>query len=186
MMRRELILVLLFVVGCSSSSTNELKDFYERAKSRDLTILSDLTLKPRGVNEDGSYKIHKMQYNRKKGEPLTIPVFDEETSKEEWLDSTVFDIREFATLKGMNQESAYLEVKAFSDSVLSLYNYLKVISIESYPHLGDFNVFQVNSTVQAIYIEDTSKVYNSSWKTFFKGAKPDAKYWYHRNKEMKN
>jgi len=181
-----LILVLLFTVACSNNASTELGSFYKKAEGRDLTIFYNLTLKPRGVNKDGSYRVHKIQYNRKDGEPLTIPVFDESTSKEQWLDSSFFEIREFIELKEMNTESPYLEAKAFSDSVVSLYNYLEVISIESYPHVGEFIIFQINSTEQAIYIADTSKVYNSSWKDFFRNTKPDKENWYHRNKEIKN
>ena len=185
-MNRLTVLMLLMAMSCSGTADQDLESFYERAERRDLSILFGLALKPRGTNEDGSYRVHKIQYNQKDKEPLTIPVFDDEISKNEWLDSALFDIEEFALSKNLDQENFYSEVEAFSDSVIALYDSLGVITIESYPHLGEFIVFQVNSTEQAIYVKDTSKVHHSSWVKFFKKTEPDRENWYHRKKELRN
>lgn len=179
-----MIFILLIVMTCSNPAEKEFHSFYERAEKRDLSILFGLTLKPRGTNEDGSYKVQKIQYNQRNEEPLIIPVFDDETSEKEWLDSALFDIKEFALSKQLDQENFYSEVKSFSDSIVDLYGYLGVISIESYPHLGEFIIFQVNSTDQAVYIKDTSRVNHPSWIKFFKETSPDRKNWYYRKKEL--
>lgn len=181
-MSRSLVFVLLLSMACSKKESQRLQTFYERTEGRDLSILFGLTLKPRGINEDGTYKVHKIQYNRKEMEPLTIPVFDDKVSKEEWVDSSLFQIKEFAKLRGINKQRAFLKVKAFSDSVISLYNDLGVVSVESYPHLGEFIIFQVNPEEQAIYIRDTSKVFHSYWKQFFQKKELQLENWYYRKK----
>ena len=180
MMNKLVAITLTLLAACSSKTSQNLDSFVEKAKDQDLSVLSALTLKPRGTHEDGSYKVHKIQYNRKEAEPLTIPVFDGKTSDREWLDSSSFQIREFSVVKGIDTEG----VRAFSDSVVNIYKYLGVISIESYPYLGDFIIFQVNPKEQVIYVRDTSEVTYPFWKKFFREAEPRRKHWYYREKAL--
>ena len=170
------ILSLILTLCTSKDGFKEAEEFYKKTKNMDVRILLNLMLIPRGG--DGR-TIQKIQINRFKEEPIAIPVFDD-TDSIKFLDSAYFDIRLFAKINGVDESQAYAYSKAFSDSVIKLYNSLDVISVKSYPDLGSFIIFQVTTKDEVIYLEDKSKVYHTYWLNFFEQAQKFDDHWYYR------
>lgn len=170
-------------MSCTSKNGfKEAEEFYKKTKDKDVRILFNLMLIPRGGN---GTKIQKIQVNRFKEDPLAIPVFDS-TDSLKMLDSTFFDIRLFAKINGVDESQAYGYAKAFSDSVLKVYDGLEAISVKSYPELGSFIIFQVTPEDEVVYLEDKSKVYHDYWIRFFKNAQRFDDHWYYRKRQINN
>jgi hypothetical protein len=123
----------------------------------------------------------KIQINRFNKEPILLPVVDQDHLKQgSEVDTTIYKVNEFAELHLVSRDNALKYAIQYSDSITQEYLKLNVVSVESYPDLGDFIIFRISPDHEMIYLKDISTVKHDYWKQFFSTAKRFDDHWFFR------
>lgn len=187
------ILFLIFASSCLDSNVqksevplsgfSKAKYVYELAKNKNVDILFNVVVKPRGKNPiDSTNKVYIIAININNDVQLKLPVWSNNTSVS---DADSFFIKNqsiYGKYFELPESELYDSIKNYSSSIVNLYNLLGVHEIISRPDLGKMIIFNIDNKTQIVYISDSTKIYHKFWKNYIMCDKRFDENWYYRLK----
>lgn len=159
-----------------------MQGFYKRAKAQeeDLDIFFNIGLKARGLNDDGTFYVPHIFWESGDSVSIALPVKTAGRSMEEIMATRAYEnVGKFAAMENISE----VQVFEYTSKVVDLANQLKIGRIHGTPRLGRFIIFFVSDKDEVVYCPDTSKVYTSYRKAFFRTARKLDEKWYYKRSQ---